>query len=102
MTQDLFFTSLLIKSMHLNVSFRRDVVNEVTRFIDKMKKDGEKGSVGDIRVYRHMCQFINDEQDNHELTKYQSASCLIKSQNITFLKRRLLLYSIHLYNPGLY
>ena len=61
MTQDLFFTSLLIKSMHLNVSFRRDVVNEVTRFIDKMKKDGEKGSVGDIRVYRHMCQFINDE-----------------------------------------
>jgi len=41
--------------MHPNVSFRRDAVNEVTRFIDKMKEEGE-------------------EQDNRELTKYQSGT----------------------------
>jgi len=74
MTQDLFFTSVLIKSLHPNVSFRRDVVNEVTRFIDKMKEEGDEGSAGDMRVYRHMCQFINEEQDNRELTKYQSGT----------------------------
>ena len=74
MTQDLFFTSVLIKSMHPNVAFRRDVVNEVTRFIDKMKEEGDEGSAGDMRVYRHMCQFINEEQDNRELTKYQSGT----------------------------
>ena len=34
---------------------RRDAVNEVTRFIDKMKEEGE-------------------EQDNRELTKYQSGT----------------------------
>ena len=70
MTIDQFFTALIIKGLHPKDTLRRDVIHEVTKWAEEHKDSNMPSS--DMGLFRHTSKFIHSEQDNRELTAYQT------------------------------
>ena len=70
MTIDQFFTALIIKGLHPKDTLRRDVIHEVTKWAEEHKDSNMPSS--DMGLFRHTSKFIHSEQDNRELTTYQT------------------------------
>ena len=70
MTIDQFFTALIIKGLHPKDTLRRDVIHEVTKWAEEHKDSNMPSS--DMGLFRHTSKFIKSEQDNRELTTYQT------------------------------
>jgi len=72
MTIDHFFTALIIKGIHPKDTLRRDVIHEVTKWAEEHKDSNMPSS--DMGLFRHTSKFIHSEQDNRELTAYQTGA----------------------------
>ena len=68
LTKDQFFTCILMKGLHPNVSFRREVLTETTKFIQL--QDAEDESTRDpnsMPIFKFVCDYINREQQNRKM-----------------------------------
>jgi hypothetical protein len=74
MTIDQFFTALMIiiKGLHPKDTLRRDVIHEVTKWAEEHKDSNMPSS--DMGLFRHTSKNIHSEQDNRELTAYQTGA----------------------------
>ena len=79
MHKDIFFTSILLKGLHAEVPFRRELLTQVNRFIKDLESRGEDMSNADgsfshgkTPIFRYAVGLIDDEQNNRKLASTYS------------------------------
>jgi len=84
MTEDMFFTAILLNGLHPNVPFRREVITETVKYgrdiETRLLHDGDNSSLPPsglrsptMPIFRFVSDFIRTEQNNRKLTDKSSA-----------------------------
>jgi len=78
LTKDQFFSVILMKGLHPSVPFRREVLSETTKYIEKLTSaDDEFSPLRDpnvMPVFKFLCDFINREQNNRTMMTDEDAN----------------------------
>ena len=79
MNPDLFWTAILLRSLHPSVPLRHDVVREVNRFIRQSEENpARNNSANDMPYFNFAIQYIQSNQDNR---KFDSTTTSNPSHN---------------------
>jgi hypothetical protein len=67
LTKDQFFTCILMKGLHPSVPFRREVLTDLTKFIQRLDEEDEDPNSNAMPIFKFVCDYINSEQNNRKM-----------------------------------